>query len=313
MENNNNAIVLAKNNEIYSILDNQNNIALTKRVLGENNSFNQELLSVLVNDEKLCSCKPQTIFEGALQIRSLGLSFNKVIGDAYLIPYENKKYKNGSWIVESYTAQVQISYKGIKKLLLRNHNVKKISECFVKEGEIKFYGYGEEDFDLIFPNDKEITVKMIDERNKKETIGYAVIIELKDGTQLKKFWSKEKCKEHGLKYSKTVETDKESGITYFKKNSQWSTNFDNMAMKTVMKKLAKDSGLLGSLEEKAIEIDQSVIEDEKYKYVDNPTYEDEYIEEENIKYIKPANTIIEVEEKKEENIQGVFIDDSADF
>ncbi|MDR2609285.1 MAG: recombinase RecT [Rickettsiales bacterium] len=247
--------------EIISCLDNEKNKGLIKRMLGGNNSFEQELLSLIINDEKLSSCKPQTIIEGALQVKALNLSFNKTIGDAYLIPYEKKtKNKDGKYESE-FVAQVQISYKGLKKILLRNPLLLNIVEYFAKEGEVEFTGYGDDNFIINAPTG-EITLDDIDKRNSKNTIGYAVIINLKDGRDFRKFWSVRRCREHGLKYSKSV-----SNGNFFT-GSPWSVDFDAMAMKTVIKSLAKSSGLLRGIDEKAIELDQATIENEKYEYVD---------------------------------------------
>jgi recombination protein RecT len=246
--------------EIISCLDNEKNKSLIKRMLGGNSSFEQELLSLIINDEKLSNCRPQTIIEGALQVKALNLSFNKTIGDAYLIPYEKKICNYGEWKNEL-VAQVQISYRGLKKILLRNPLVLNITEYFAKDGEIKFFGYGDSDF-IINPSQEEITIEKINERNAKQTIGYAVIINLKDGRDFRKFWTMERCKKHGLRYSKSIDNGQ------FKKNSPWATDFDAMAMKTVIKSLAKSSGLLGGTDEKVIELDQAVVEDEKYDYVD---------------------------------------------
>lgn len=329
MENKSSTELTLARNEVMSYLDNKQNQELVSRMLGGNNNFSQDLLSLLVNDEKLASCKPQTIIEGALQVKSLGLSFNKAIGDAYLIPYENKKpvkQQNGytQWVVESMSAQVQISYKGIKKLLMRNPNVESINECFVRDGEIEFSGYEDYEFELKMPPRDKISIKDIDVRNSKPVVGYAVIIKLKDGSDFRKFWSVERCRQHGLKYSKGVKDGE------FMPRTQWADNFDNMAMKTVIKQLAKTSGLLGNDEERVIGLDQAVVEGERFEYPDNPNSDNQEIKDvtpvsaPSVEPKKPTNRVKPTFTKQEvvevetvvDNVKPVnqtFVDDNDDF
>ena len=70
---------------------------------------------------------------------------------------------------------------------------------------------------------------------------------------------------HAEKYSQSYSYDKRSG----KKSSPWSTNFDAMASKTVLKKLLGTWGRLSIEMVNAIQGDQSVVDKNTFTYVDN--------------------------------------------
>ncbi|WP_193438166.1 recombinase RecT, partial [Streptococcus suis] len=66
-----------------------------------------------------------------------------------------------------------------------------------------------------------------------EVVGYFASLELINGFRKMIFWKKEKVVAHAQKYSKTY--DKSTGD--FKPGTPWSTEFDAMAQKTLIKEL----------------------------------------------------------------------------
>ncbi|MDL0089999.1 recombinase RecT [Campylobacter gastrosuis] len=61
----------------------------------------------LANDANLAKCKVESVINTAMQIVQIGLHPNKLFGQAYVVPYGN-------------TAQLQIGYKGLIALGMRN-------------------------------------------------------------------------------------------------------------------------------------------------------------------------------------------------
>ena len=75
--------------------------------------------------------------------------------------------------------------------------------------------------------------------------------------------SKAEVEEHAKNYSQTYAADKN------KTWSMWAKNFDQMATKTVLKKLLKSWGILSVEMQTAIQADQSVVDKNSFTYVDN--------------------------------------------
>ena len=71
---------------------------------------------------------------------------------------------------------------------------------------------------------------------------------------------------HAIKYSQSFRKDREDG----KASSRWSTDFDSMALKTVIKMLLSKWGILSIDMQRAIADDQQVFDDDgNARYSDN--------------------------------------------
>ena len=70
---------------------------------------------------------------------------------------------------------------------------------------------------------------------------------------------------HAQTYSKAYSNDTRNN----KKTSVWSTNFDAMAKKTVLKLLISRWGILSSGLQDALQADQSIVNKSSVEYVDN--------------------------------------------
>lgn len=223
-------------------------------VLGERKgSFVNNLTALVANNAALQECQPLTIMFAALKATALDLPLENSLGFAYCIPYKDNK-KNIT------VAQFQLGYKGFKQLALRSGQFAIIPNATdVKEGELKSRNRltGECEFQFI-ENDVE--------RAKAKTIGYASYFKLLCGAESTFYMSIEEMEAHATRYSQTYR----SKIDYVKKASKWSTDFDDMAKKTVIKlNLSKNAPLSVEMKD-AINADQSVMYDaNKYVYIDN--------------------------------------------
>ncbi len=223
-------------------------------VLGERKgSFVNNLTALVANNAQLQECQPLTVMFAALKATALNLPLENSLGMAYCIPYKDNK--RGVTV-----AQFQLGYKGFKQLALRSGQFAVIPNATdVKEGELKSRNRltGECVFEFIEDEEK---------RAKAKTIGYASYFRLLCGAESTFYMSIEEMQAHATRYSQTYRSKTE----YIKKSSKWTTDFDDMAKKTVIKlNLSKNAPLSVEMQD-AIRADQSVMyEANKYEYTDN--------------------------------------------
>ena len=216
-------------------------------------SFVNNLTALVTNNAQLQECQPLTIIFAALKATALNLPLENSLGFAYCIPYKNNK-------TNTTVAQFQLGYKGFKQLALRSGQFAVIPNATdIKEGELKSRNRltGECVFEFIEDDTR---------RAQAKTIGYASYFKLLNGAESTLYMSKEEIEAHALRYSQTYR----SKTDYIKKSSKWSTDFDDMAKKTVIKlNLSRNAPLSVEMQD-AINADQSVqYEAGKYEYVDN--------------------------------------------
>lgn len=215
------------------------------------------------NQSKLVKAVPNTIVSAAAVAATLDLPIDPNLQFAAIVPYEDRK----TGIV---TAQFQMMTKGFVQLAQRSGQFKTINVTDVREGEII-------EEDLL---SGEIKFKKLpaDKRNDAKVVGYAGFFRLLNGFEKTFYMTKEQCDAHGRAYSSSYKYD----VSYGKKTSLWSTNFDAMAKKTVLKLLlAKYAPLSIEMQtmQQALKFDQAVInsnddnaadiQDVQFTYVDN--------------------------------------------
>lgn len=234
----------------------KNNIA---GVIGEKNitRFISSVVSAVQANPTLAQCTNPSILSAALQGEALQLAPSPQLGQFYMVPYDNKKKINGKWELVK-EAQFQIGYKGYIQLAVRSGQYRRIVVNEIKAGEIEYN-----------PISEEITLHPImnpTERIKAETIGYYAMFELMNGFKKELFSPKEAIAEHARKYSSSYRYDLNNNKT----GSKWSTDFDAMAKKTLIRQLIGKWGIMSVEMQQAYERDMAVVdEDGNAVYVDN--------------------------------------------
>lgn len=149
-----------------------------------------------------------------------------------------------------------MGYKGFVQLAIRSGQFKAINVTDVREGEYQ----GE---DLLTG---ELKITIADGREQRKVVGYAAYMRLVNGFEKSLYWSVEKVEAHAKQYSQTYSSTKD----YIRNSSKWTTDFDAMAKKTVLKMLLSKYAPLSIEMQNAIQYDQAVFNsDGGNEYLDN--------------------------------------------
>lgn len=221
-----------------------------RQVLGKNaTGFVTSLTSIVSNNMALQNCEPLSLMYVGIKAAALNLPLDPNLGFAYAIPYYNGKAKKTE-------AQFQMGYKGFVQLAIRSGQFKAINVTDVREGEYQ----GE---DLLTG---ELKITIADGREQRKVVGYAAYMRLVNGFEKSLYWSVEKVEAHAKQYSQTYSSTKD----YIRNSSKWTTDFDAMAKKTVLKMLLSKYAPLSIEMQNAIQYDQAVFNsDGGNEYLDN--------------------------------------------
>lgn len=241
-----------------------------QQVIGESiggdnaGNFTTSLLSVVNTNPVLQDCPPESIIKAAITAASMKLPIDPNLGFAYIIPYNNKvKEKelvtkaDGSTFERTterwqMVAQFQLGYKGFIQLAQRSGQFKRINATDVREGEYKGIDRRSGDLDLEFEQDEA-------KRSKLKVVGYLGYFRLQNNFEKELYMSVDELNKHAKKYSKS----------FAKGYGLWSDQFDVMAKKTVLKLLISKYGALSTSLQEAVLADQSAVDEDGYKYIDN--------------------------------------------
>lgn len=194
-------------------------------VLGQKTpQFLASITNVVAENSQLQECDAASIMSAAFVAATYDLPIDNNLGFAAIVPFKKK-------------AQFQIMYKGFVQLAIRSGYYKKINYASVYQDELQSYNpiTGE----IVFVDDfSKCTFR---ENGKEEKIiGYYARFELATGYVHELFMTKQAMYKHAKKYSKSYQKD----IRENTKKSIWSVNFEEMALKTVLKLLLSKWGIL---------------------------------------------------------------------
>lgn len=233
--------------------------------------FVTAVISLMNQDPALKDCQPMSFVSSALQAQSLGLSLNKALGQAWVVPFKDKKMKEiNPRTGEPYTmATFQIGYKGYIQLAIRSGQYRKINVLAIKEGELRQYD----------PLNEELHVDLIQDDAAREiapTIGYYAMFEYLNGFRKTMYWSKTKMVAHADRFSAAFSLKAKSGkyprVSFadfeagkvkeddmWKYSSFWYKDFDGMAFKTMIRQILSKWGVMSVEMQQAYEADMRVI------------------------------------------------------
>lgn len=204
-------------------------------VLGKKaNGFIASVITASKNDLK--NVEPNSILKAAMVAATLDLPIDKSLGFAYIIPYGKE-------------ASFQLGYKGYLQLAIRSGQYETINAIEIYENEIKSINRltGEVEFNK---NENEI--------NRNKIVGYMAYFKLINGFTKTVYMSREEVEKHAKKYSQSYKSKNPTVV----KKSLWTTDFDAMAIKTVIKKLISRYGIM------SIEMQRAIIKENDYENVE---------------------------------------------
>ena len=172
--------------------------------------FTRIVLSALSANPKLAQTTPQSFLAAMMTAAQLGVEPNTPLGQAYLIPYWNKKTNCSE-------CQFQLGYKGLIDLAYRSGEVSIIQAQVVYENDSFVYSFGLE------PVLKHTPAPM----NRGEPTFVYAVFRTKDGGYGFDVMSILDIHAFAQTYSKAYGS------------GPWQTNFEEMAKKTVLKRVLK--------------------------------------------------------------------------
>ena len=172
--------------------------------------FTRMALSAINNTPKLAECTPISFLAALMNAAQLGLEPNTPLGQAYLIPFQNKG------ILE---CQFQLGYKGLINLAYRNEQLQTIqAQCVYANDEFEYE---------LGLNSKLFHKPALGERG--EMVAVYALFKLQNGGYGFEVMSKQDVDSYAQKYSKAINSS----------FSPWKSAYTEMAMKTVIKRVLR--------------------------------------------------------------------------
>lgn len=224
-----------------------------KNALGEHkDAFVASLIDLYNGDKSLQMCNTNSLVCEALRAATLKLPLNKALGFAYIVVYNNSVKRvdeNGNDVIDPNTHKPIYDkvptptfipgYKGYIQLAMRTGQYKTINADFVYDGELRKVNKltGEIAFD--------------GEKKSDNIIGYFCYFELLNGFSKTLYVTVEDMAKYAKQYAPSISQnttveqliDKAKNVFVTNKVG-WEGNFNDMALKTVIRRLLSKYGYL---------------------------------------------------------------------
>lgn len=213
--------------------------------------FTRMVLSAISTNPQLASCTPKSFLGAMMQAAQLGVEPNTPLGQAYILPYKNKG------VLE---AQFQLGYKGLIDLVYRSGDVEVVQAHVVYANDKFEYEYG------LAPRLTHIPA----DEDRGEAVKVYAVFKTKSGGYGFEVMSIQDIRKHAEKYSKSFS----SGY------SPWSTAFEEMAKKTVLKRVLKYAPVKSDFV-RAVQSDETVkstLSEDMFSEPNEVIYDAEYSE-----------------------------------
>ena len=232
-----------------AVMNNSYYQTLLQNTLKENKgTFTTSLMELATSDEKLLQCAPNALMAEALKAASLHLPLNKQLGQCYILPFKNHGVMTPTLVVGT---------KGYLQLAMRTGKYETINSDVVYEGELKGY-------DKVTGN-----LDLSGVRTSNVPIGYFAYMKMKNGFSKLLYMSLDEVCLYAKQYSPTVKFSEKATPATLKELALkqaasgvsdgvgWYSNFESMALKTVLRRLLSKWGELSIENNDILNIDEA--------------------------------------------------------
>ncbi len=224
-------------------------------------AFIASVLNTLYLSDYLRDSEPNSVIISALTAAALGLPVDNNLGFAYLVPYREKGVK---------IARFQLGWRGYVQLAQRSGQYRLLNATEIYAGQ------------EIRQNQLTGQIVLNGNRTGDQVIGYVAYFQLVNGFEKFIYMTIEEVTAHAKRYSKS----------YGDPKSAWTTNFDEMAKKTVVRRLLSKYGPL------SIQMQQAIHEDREPEQETTSLYQPPTAEAPPEDSISPETTAAEPETPK---------------
>lgn len=231
------------------VMNNNYYQSLLQNTLRENKgTFCTSLMELFSSDEKLMQCKPTDLMAEALKAASLHLPLNKQLGQCYILPFKNKSIMTPTLVVGT---------RGYLQLAMRTGKYDTINSDVVYEGELTGYDKVTGRLDLSGI------------RSSNVPVGYFAYFRMKNGLSKLLYMTLDEVCIYAKQYSPTVKFSEKTTAESLKKLALkqaeegsgdgvgWYSNFESMALKTVLRRLLSKWGELSIESNDIINLDEA--------------------------------------------------------
>ena len=216
-----------------------------QNALAENKDlFVASIIDLYNGDTSLQTCNPSAIVSEALKAAVLDLPINRALGFAYIVVYNNNvKVKDPQTGRESWTKVPTPTfvpgYKGFIQLAMRTGQYRTINADFVYDGELRT------------TNRLSGEIALDGKRKSDKIVGFFCYFELLNGYRKTLYMSVEEMAKYAKRYAPGIKRDTTVAQLIEKVNNGtssksvgWEGNFNDMALKTVIRRVLSKYGYL---------------------------------------------------------------------
>lgn len=217
--------------------------------------FVSSLVELYTGDKSLQNCNPKLVALEAVKAASLNLPINKALGFAYIVVYNNnvksRDPQTGRDVWNKVpTPTFVLGYKGFIQLASRTGQYRTINATPVYEGELK--------------KCDRLTgaIDLSGTKTSDKIIGYAGYIEYLNGFSKAEYISLRDMAKHALNYSPSIPKTMEIEALMELANKEpeakkvgWLGNFNDMAVKTLIRRIISKYGYMSVQMQRALTIE----------------------------------------------------------
>lgn len=211
----------------------------TNALKDHKDAFVASIIDLYNSDNQLQACNPKQVVSEALKAATMNLPINRALGFAYIVVFNNSvKQSDGTWIKVP-TPTFVPGYKGYIQLAMRTGQYRTINADVVYEGEVRKVNKltGEIAFD--------------GEKTSDRVVGYFCYFELLNGFAKTIYMTVHDMATYAKRYSPSLKAattvemlEQLANTTTVSKKVGWEGNFNDMALKTVIRNLLSKYGYL---------------------------------------------------------------------